>query len=47
MLECWILLSGADNGIAQDYDAYRNEHRQLLHDYLDRFVVRDPAPKTP
>jgi tetratricopeptide (TPR) repeat protein len=39
MLDCWILISAADRGIAQDYDAYRNEHRQLLHDYLDRFVV--------
>jgi hypothetical protein len=39
MLDCWILISGADRGIAQDYDAYRNAHRQLLHDYLDRFVV--------
>jgi tetratricopeptide (TPR) repeat protein len=39
MLDCWILISAADQGIAQDYDAYRNDHRQLLHDYLDRFVV--------
>jgi len=39
MLDCWILISGADQGIAQDYDAYRKEHRKLLHDYLDRFVV--------
>ncbi|MGD0293953.1 MAG: tetratricopeptide repeat protein [Terracidiphilus sp.] len=39
MLDCWILISGADQGIAQDYDAYRKQHRQLLHDYLDRFVV--------
>jgi tetratricopeptide (TPR) repeat protein len=39
MLDCWILISAADNGIAQDYAAYRNQHRQLLHDYLDRFVV--------
>jgi tetratricopeptide (TPR) repeat protein len=39
MLDCWILISGADNGIALDYDAYRKDHRQLLHDYLDRFVV--------
>ncbi len=39
MLDCWILISGADDGIAQDYDAYRKEHRQLLHDYLERFVV--------
>jgi tetratricopeptide (TPR) repeat protein len=39
MLDCWILINGADQGIAQDYDAYRREHRQLLHDYLERFVV--------
>ena len=39
MLDCWILISAADNGIAQDYDAYRKQHRQLLHDYLSRFVV--------
>jgi tetratricopeptide (TPR) repeat protein len=39
MLDCWILISGADRDIAQDYDAYRKQHRQLLHDYLDRFVV--------
>ncbi len=39
MLDCWILISGADQGIAQDYDAYRQQHRQLLHHYLSRFVV--------
>ncbi len=39
MLDCWILISGSDSGIAQDYAAYRKEHRQLLHDYLARFVV--------
>jgi hypothetical protein len=39
MLDCWILINGADQGIAQDYDAYRKDHRKLLHDYLERFVV--------
>jgi tetratricopeptide (TPR) repeat protein len=39
MLDCWILISGSDDGIAQDYEAYRKQHRQLLRDYLDRFVV--------
>jgi hypothetical protein len=39
MLDCWILINGADNGIAQDYEAYRKLHRNLLHDYLARFVV--------
>jgi len=43
VLECWILISAADNGIAQDYDAYRKEHRQLLHDYLDKYVVHAPT----
>lgn len=39
MIDCYILINRADAGIAQDYDAYRNQHRKLLHDYLDRFVV--------
>jgi hypothetical protein len=39
MLECWILISGSDDGIAQNYDAYRKQHRQLLREYLDRYVV--------
>jgi hypothetical protein len=39
MIDCFILINAADQGIAQDYDAYRNQHRKLLHDYLERFVV--------
>lgn len=39
MLDCWILINGADAGIQRDYPAYRAEHRSLLHDYLDLFVV--------
>lgn len=39
MLDCWILINGADQGITQDYAAYRDAHRQLLHDYMARFVV--------
>jgi tetratricopeptide (TPR) repeat protein len=39
MLDCWILINGADQGITQDYPAYRDAHRQLLHDYIARFVV--------
>ena len=39
MLDCWILINAADEGIAQDYDAYRKQHRKLLHDYIERFVV--------
>ncbi|MGB7986032.1 MAG: tetratricopeptide repeat protein [Terracidiphilus sp.] len=39
MLDCWILINGADQGIAQDYAPYRSDHWKLLHDYLDKFVV--------
>jgi len=39
MLECWILLNGADQGIVQDYAAYRAAHRDLLHAYMDKYVV--------
>jgi hypothetical protein len=34
MLDCWILINAADQTIAQDYDGYRKEQRQLLQDYL-------------
>jgi tetratricopeptide (TPR) repeat protein len=46
MLDCWILISGADDGIQRDYTAYRKDHRQLLHDYLERFVVHGGANPT-
>jgi tetratricopeptide (TPR) repeat protein len=39
MLECWILLNGADRGIVEDYAAYRATHRELLHAYIDKYVV--------
>lgn len=39
MLECWILLNHADAGIAQDYAAYRSTHRELLHAYMDKYLV--------
>jgi tetratricopeptide (TPR) repeat protein len=40
MLECWILLDHADQGIAQDYAAYRAGHRDLLHAYMAKYDVR-------
>jgi tetratricopeptide (TPR) repeat protein len=43
MLECWILLNGADLGITQDYGAYRAIHRELLHAYVDKYVVHFSA----
>ena len=39
MLECWILLDNADQGIAQDYVAYRKDHRDLLAKYIAQYDV--------
>jgi tetratricopeptide (TPR) repeat protein len=39
MVECWILLDNPDQGIAQDYVAYRASHRELLHAYVAKYDV--------
>jgi tetratricopeptide (TPR) repeat protein len=39
MLECWVLLNGADQDVVQDYAAYRQAHRELLIAYLNKYVV--------
>jgi tetratricopeptide (TPR) repeat protein len=39
LLECWVLLDHADQGIAQDYAAYRADHRDLLHAYMAKYDV--------
>jgi tetratricopeptide (TPR) repeat protein len=39
MLECWILLDHADQGIAQDYVAYRKDHRALMERYIAQYDV--------
>jgi Flp pilus assembly protein TadD len=44
MLDPYILLNSADQGIAQDYVAYRKEHRELLYKYLDTIVVPQLKP---
>lgn len=38
-LEPYILLQRADAGIAQDYPAYREAHRDKLRDYIEYLVV--------
>ena len=43
LLEPFILLNRADNGIAVDYERYRAANRDNIREYLDQFVV----PKTP
>jgi hypothetical protein len=39
MLECWLLLNGADRDILQDYPAYRDGHREVLIAYLNKYVL--------
>src|SRR5215469_5326745 len=39
MLECWILIDHPDQGIAQDYVAYRKDHRKLLEQYIAKYDV--------
>ncbi len=43
MLEAFTLLSHADAGLAKDYPAYRDAHRDKLIAYLDEYLV----PPTP
>ena len=38
-LEAYILLNRADDGIVQDYAAYREAHRAVLQDYLESCIV--------
>jgi len=39
LIESFVLLTRPDRGIAQDYPAYRAEHREKLREYLSTFVV--------
>jgi tetratricopeptide (TPR) repeat protein len=43
MLAPFVLLTHADEGIAEDYIAYREAHRDKLIAFLDRYLV-PPAP---
>jgi len=43
VIEPYVLLNAADEGIAQDYIAYREKNRSKLEQYLSEFVV-PPAP---
>ena len=46
MLEPYVLVSAADEGIAQDYDAYRDAHRDAVRTYIKEQVLhREEAKK--
>jgi len=46
MIEPYVLLSAPDQGIAADYAAYRDLHRDQLEKYLSLFIV-PPTPDKP
>jgi tetratricopeptide (TPR) repeat protein len=39
LLEAYILLARPDEGLAQDYAGYRNDHRDKLLQYMNEYVV--------
>jgi len=43
MIEPYVLLNAADQGIAQDYAGYREKNREKLEQYLSEWVA-PPAP---
>ena len=45
MIEPYVLVNGADQGIAADYPAYRDNNRTKLEQYLGQFVVPPTPPK--
>lgn len=42
LLEAYILLARVDEGLAQDYAAYREKNRDAIRRYLDDYVVPRP-----
>jgi tetratricopeptide (TPR) repeat protein len=45
MLEPYVLLNAADEGIAQDYEGYREKNREKLEQYLSEWVVPQVGKK--
>src|SRR5262249_16296505 len=39
MIESFVLLTMADDGIAEDYDAYRNGHRETLTTFIGTYMM--------
>lgn len=39
MLEPYVVLSAADEGIAEDYPGYRSGHRDVLRAYVEKYLV--------
>lgn len=43
LLEAFILISRADTGIAKDYEAYRDLHREKIAQYISEWIIQ-PGP---
>jgi tetratricopeptide (TPR) repeat protein len=43
LLEAFVLISRADQGIAKDYPAYRDGHREKVRQYITEWIIH-PAP---
>jgi tetratricopeptide (TPR) repeat protein len=41
LLEPFVLISKADTGIAADYPAFRDAHRELVSRYIERWIIHD------
>ena len=43
LLEAFVLISRPDQGIAKDYPAYRDAHREKIRKYITEWIIH-PAP---
>jgi hypothetical protein len=45
LLEAYILIARPDDGITQDYDAYRSAHRREIRNYIKKYVAPYGKPE--
>lgn len=39
MIEAYVLISAADDGIGKDYVSYRAAHREIIHRYIAEYIA--------
>jgi hypothetical protein len=45
VLEAYVLIARADDGIFADYDDYLHAHRDKLRQYVMKYLIQDPGDK--
>lgn len=45
LIEAYVLISAADDGIAKDYPAYRDDHRELIRRYVVEYIASPLLPQ--